>query len=150
MFEVTDRDPDTASSNDMSAIMAEHKAGFPTMDVRFDTLAGCIYKMGERLDCLGVRINGAKEMISGLEDGSITMQKRIDQMYCSLKQAAIKCEDLEAQCRRYNIHIAGIVETTNMGLPDAFVEKLLLNLFDHSNFSSTFAVECAPSFPRVS
>ncbi|KAJ1093030.1 hypothetical protein NDU88_006139 [Pleurodeles waltl] len=143
MEEPANQDHTAASSQDMGPIMVELKAGFHTMEERLNTIAGRIDKLGECLDHQRVRLDVAEERISGLEDGAVTIQKRVEMMEHTLKQAAMTFEDLEARSRRNNIRIAIVPKTINMGRPDTFVEHLHLDLFDCSCFSTIFAVERA-------
>ncbi|KAJ1170883.1 hypothetical protein NDU88_002754 [Pleurodeles waltl] len=122
-----------------TTIMAELPAGFRSIDA-----------LVSRLDCMGEKINhhatcldGAEEHISGLEDGTTSLSKWVDKMEHLLKTMALKNEDLEARSLWYNIHIDGIVESTNMGCLDQFVERLLIELFDHQSFMDKVVIERA-------
>ncbi|KAJ1165604.1 hypothetical protein NDU88_006025 [Pleurodeles waltl] len=108
----------TTLSQDMTAIMVALNVVFCTMEERFDMIAGCIDKLAECLDRQGIGLDTAEKRIS--EGCSATMQKQMEKMEHTLKEAAMKCEELGAHSHRNNICIAGAVETTNMGKPDTF------------------------------
>ena len=84
-----------------------------------------------------------EERVSGVEDTTTIMAKRLERLETCLKTVAIKNEDLEARGRCNNILILGVVETTDTGRKDIFVERLLSELFDRQFFTSPFVIERA-------
>ncbi|KAJ1181126.1 hypothetical protein NDU88_006336 [Pleurodeles waltl] len=139
----TARNPDWTtgeSMNGTTAIMAELHAGFRLIDARFDALASRLDSMGEKISCHTTCLDSAEKRISGLEDGNTSLTKRVDEMEHLLKTMAFTNEGLEARSCSNNICITGIAESTNMGHPDQFVERLLIDLYDHQSFTNSFVV----------
>ncbi|KAJ1165675.1 hypothetical protein NDU88_006092 [Pleurodeles waltl] len=93
----------------------------------FYTIESRLERMKDRMDKQDTRIQGAKDRISNLDDGANNMEKGLEQIENRLRMVATKNEDLEARGRRNNICIMGIVESTDTGRLDTFVEILLTN-----------------------
>ncbi|KAJ1089385.1 hypothetical protein NDU88_002536 [Pleurodeles waltl] len=120
----------------MAALLVELKAGFRSMEERFDTITCHLDKLGEPLDRQGVEINITEERISSLEDSATAVDKRGEKLERVLKQAAVKCEDLEACCRAHKIQIY-----LALPRPPTWAEQTLLWIYS----SLTFLI--AQAFP---
>ncbi|KAJ1217325.1 hypothetical protein NDU88_004919 [Pleurodeles waltl] len=129
------------STTATTIIIAELHSGFRSIDARIEALAIILDFIGENIDRHATHLDGVEECISGLEDGTTSCTKLVDKMERLLKTMTSKKEDLEARMCRNNICATGIAESTNMGRPAEFVERLLIGHFDHHSFTDTFVVE---------
>ncbi|KAJ1145903.1 hypothetical protein NDU88_012186 [Pleurodeles waltl] len=78
-----DGDSDTPPGT--NAIFMELHAGFRAIDVRFDTIVGRLYRMGECLDRHDTRMAQSEDRIFETEDAAATVAKRLEVLETHLR-----------------------------------------------------------------
>lgn len=113
------------------------------MDGKIDSLVYRMDRMSERLDKHAERLDMSKRRVKEVEEAQTETDQVQKQMAKALVTLQDKTEDLEARCRRSNIRITGLPESTPLGNAEQFVEKLLISLLGRDTFSDIFIIERA-------
>ncbi|KAJ1156700.1 hypothetical protein NDU88_009418 [Pleurodeles waltl] len=79
---------------DGTADISELRAGFKSINARFDTFTSLLNCMGEHLDCHAFQLDGAEWQITEAEDNT-TMTNRLEKVEKLLKLRVAKNEDLK-------------------------------------------------------
>ena len=104
-----------------SALTAELRSAFASLEAKLDTVQATVTDLGERIESLESNANLTEERIQALEASCSTLSEAC----AKLKNKNI---DLEGRSRRNNIRIVGLPESIEGPRPTSFFSDVLMEI----------------------
>ncbi|KAJ1109001.1 hypothetical protein NDU88_006371 [Pleurodeles waltl] len=117
------------SEMSVRSMFLELKTSLAGIDAKLDHVTERLDRIRARVDDHDARFEVLESRTSEMEDAHRGDREQIAQMERLLEVIRNKNEGLEARSRRNNICIVGLLEATDMGRMEDFVESMLQELF---------------------